>query len=143
MSNARDFANLSPGQVPWALVDMGGGSSYISLSQGDKIPFDNVVQSNGSHFDTTNNRFTCPVAGVYSITWSILSYSNSDAYHVEVYKNTTDRIGRGYVVYRGNRGTLEYKFAANDFIEFYTDTISVYPDTATQMYSWANFRLVG
>jgi len=139
-SNARKFARLSPDQVPFALVDMGGGSTYITPS--GVVPFDNVVESNGSHFNTTNYRFTCPVAGIYSISFSILSLNNSDNYHVNIRSNGNN-IGRSYVVSRANKATLEKKFAANDYIDFNIDSVQVYPNTGVDMYSWASFRLVG
>jgi len=126
---------------PWALVDMGGGSSYVGSS--GVIAFDNVAQSNGSHYNTSTYRFVCPVAGVYSIAWSILSDSNSDAYGVEPRVNGT-RVARSYVVYRGNRGYIEYKCAANDYLDIQTNVSeNVYPDTGTERYTWACYRLLG
>ena len=139
-SNARKFARLSPDQAPFAFVDMGGGSSYITPS--GVVPFDKVVDSNGSHFDTTNYRFTCPVAGIYSISFSVLSQNNSDAFHLNVRSNGSN-FARSYVVYRSNKATIEKKFAANDYIDFAIDSVNVYPNTGVDRYSWASFRLVG
>lgn len=138
-SNARKFARLAPGQVPWALVDFGGGG-YTSMS--GVVAFDNVVAQNGSHYDTTNYRFTCPVDGLYSMTVSLLS-QNADAYGVDFRKNGTV-IGKNYVQTRAPRGTMEFEFAANDYIDLIvSSTLNQYQGTTTARYAWAHYRLVG
>jgi len=139
-SNARKFARLAPDQVPFALVDF-GGSGYTSVATG-VIPFDNILQSNGSHYDTTNYRFTCPVDGIYAITCSLLSQASS-SYGFDFRKNGTV-IAKAYVETRAPRGTLEYKFAANDYIDLVVgNTLNQYQGTDTARYAWAHYRLVG
>lgn len=139
-SNARKFARLAPDQVPFALVDFGGGG-YTSVSAG-VIPFDNILQSNGSHYDTTNYRFTCPVDGIYAITCSLLAQTDTN-YGFDFRKNGTV-IAKAYVQTRAPRGTLEYKFAANDYIDLVvSSTLSQYLGTDTARYAWAHYRLVG
>ena len=125
---------------PWALVDMGGGSSYVA--QNGIVAFDNVVQSTGSHYNTSTYRFVCPVDGVYSIAWSILSQNDTDRYHVEPRVNGT-RFARSYVVYRTNRGYIEHRCSANDYLDIKVDSINVYPDTGTGRYTWACYRFLG
>ena len=124
---------------PWALVDMGGGA-YVNYT--GKVPMDNIVQQTGSYYDTTNYRFNCPVAGVYSISWSILSQTSGDEYHVEPHVNGVI-FARSYVTYRGNRGYIEYKCAANDYLELYFDNGNYYTSTGSDRYAWACYRLLG
>ena len=140
-SNARKFARLAPDQVPWALVDFGGGS-YTSMAANSPLPFDNIIAQNGSHYDTTNYRFTCPVAGVYSMTVSLLSQTDSN-FGVDFRKNGTI-FARNYVQTRAPRGTIEFEFAANDYIDMVTsNTLNQYQGTNDARYAWASFRLVG
>ena len=127
-SKARKFARLAPGQVPWAVVDFGGGG-YTSMAVG-VLPFDNVIAQNGSHYDTTNYRFVCPVAGIYSMTVSLLSQS-ADNFGVDFRKNGTT-IAKNHVQTRAPRGTIEFEFAANDYIDVaVTTTLNQYQGTDT------------
>lgn len=137
-SNARKFARLAPDQVPFALVDFGGGG-YTSMN--GLVPFDNIVQSNGSYYDTTNYRFVCPVAGIYSMTFSLLAQTGIN-YGCDFRKNGVV-IGKGYVQTRAPRATMEYKFAANDYIDLAVSSSSQYQGTDTARYAWAHYRLVG
>jgi len=125
---------------PWALVDLGGGANYVSHT--GVMAFNNVVQSNGSHYNTSTHRFVCPVDGVYSIAFSVLSANATDQFHVNVLLNGT-RFARSYVTYRANKGYVEYRCAANDYLQIFADNISVYPGTGIDMYTWACYRLLG
>lgn len=138
-SKARKFARLAPGQVPWALVDFGGGG-YTAMN--GVVPFDNIVAQNGSHYDTTNYRFVCPVDGIYSMTVSLLAQTGLN-YGVDFRKNGTV-ISKNYVQTRAPRGTIEFEFAANDYIDLLLgSSISQYQGTDTSRYAWAHYRLVG
>ena len=139
-SNARKFARLAPDQVPWALVDFGGGG-YTSVAAG-VVPFDNIVAQNGSHYNTTNYRFTCPVAGIYSMTVSLLS-QDSSSFGVDFRKNGAV-IAKNYVQTRCPRGTMEFEFAANDYIDLVVSTtLAEYLNNGANRYAWAHYRLVG
>ena len=139
-SNARKFARLAPDQVPWALVDFGGGG-YVSMAAG-VVPFDNIVAQNGSHYDTTNYRFTCPVDGIYSMTVSLLAQT-STSFGVDFRKNGAV-IAKNYVQTRCPRGTIEFEFAANDYIDLVVSTtLGQYQGTDTARYAWAHYRLIG
>ena len=137
-SNARKFARLAPGQVPWALVDFGGGG-YTTMN--GVVPFDTIVAQNGSHYDTTNYRFVCPVDGIYSMTVSLLAQT-AISYGVDFRKNGTV-ISKNYVQTRSPRGTIEFEFAANDYIDLSVGSTSQYQGTDTARYAWAHYRLVG
>jgi len=54
----------------------GAGVNWTSTNQGD-APFNNVIYNRGSHFNTTNYRFTAPVAGVYAINFCFFSNGGS------------------------------------------------------------------
>ena len=54
---------------PYFESEMTGNGSYVSRSGGTALPFNSTRVNNGGHFDTTNYRFTAPVAGRYLFTF--------------------------------------------------------------------------
>ena len=50
-----------------------GAETNYTLTNGANIPFNNAFHNIGSHYDTTNFRFTCPVAGTYLFTVSMFT----------------------------------------------------------------------
>jgi len=59
-------------------------------SSGDQV-FNETRTNNGSHYDTTNGRFTAPVSGVYWISWGVTVSGNNnntgDGSSAALYKN--------------------------------------------------------
>ncbi|KAK3587201.1 hypothetical protein CHS0354_016897 [Potamilus streckersoni] len=58
-------------------------SAYLSaaihnLQIGQLISFDRVALNIGNGFDATTGTFTCPVAGIYFVTVSLMSYLNNE-----------------------------------------------------------------
>ena len=80
----------------------------------------------GNHFDYTNNRFTCPVAGYYIMYGYDICLNSSSIYDtgnaVGCWKNTYSSANRLANVYRQyNRGysfTTTAYLAANDYVTF-------------------------
>lgn len=67
---------------PCAIVDFGGGG-YVSKAAGI-FPFDNAFVNVGNHYDTTAYKFTCPVAGLYTVEFAGLSQNNADDYEIAI-----------------------------------------------------------
>jgi hypothetical protein len=55
----------------------GGESNWVSTAQGD-APFSIAVHNRGTVFNTSNYRFTAPIAGVYSINFSLFANGGTD-----------------------------------------------------------------
>lgn len=46
-----------------------------------------VIQNIGGHWNTTNNRFTSPISGVYQFIVQGIKYPQTGALHIDLYKN--------------------------------------------------------
>ena len=58
-----------------------------------EVVFTNAITNRGSHYNTSNGRFTCPVGGVYHVSAGFLTRKGgaTNAYHnVHIYKNGSD-----------------------------------------------------
>lgn len=48
-----------------------GPESNTTLTNGADLNFNNAIVNNGNHYNTSNFRFTAPIAGRYLFTWSV------------------------------------------------------------------------
>ena len=100
-----------------------------ATSDADVI-YANVYVNTGSHYSTTNGRFTAPVAGVYLFFWSAIGNSNNDVYRYWIMKNGSKTIANSGNDIHLRLDTLatgsEYEFgtrvqmlslAANDYVQ--------------------------
>ena len=110
-----------------------GGGNYTKSSAGYfKVLADATRYNIGSHYDTTNNRFTAPVAGRYLFTCAVNTYTNGDGnqYAATLYLNGTNYmlLGRHYAGGDGDMvvsGSAVIQLAASDYVEMWsynTDT---------------------
>ena len=96
----------------------------------DYIP--NVVRHNiGSHYSTSNGRFTAPIAGSYHFSFEVMT-------HDATYDNkswTIRKNGSSYqAVYSSSGGSVHHRFnwsgtiylGLNDYIDMYTNNLSLY-----------------
>lgn len=125
---------------PFALVDF-GGSGYVSVSAGI-VAFNNIVQNQGNHYNTSTYKFTCPVAGVYRVSAKFITAGNVDLGHINLYKNNV-RVFKSYTVYRGWSGDFTIHCSANDILHLDTDSASVWQATGIDRYSWGSYYLLG
>jgi len=104
------------------------GGNYNKSSAGyHKVLSDAVRYNIGSHYDTTNNKFTAPVAGRYLFTCAINTFSNGadNQYGTFLYVNGSNYIALARHYARGDgdmvaSGSAVLQLAANDYVEMYS-----------------------
>ena len=124
---------LTPAR-PYFRVGMGTSTSQIT---GGFVIFDTIKDNVGGHYDTSNGRFTAPLAGVYQFGHSILFQdvaSGDDGITVEYRKNgandnTTwlfdradgqDALGySGQGGYLNSRGSATFLLGVGDYVNMY------------------------
>ncbi len=124
---------------PYAFVDFGGGA-YVAYS--GIVPFDNILANQGNHYNTSTYKFTCPVAGIYSVEVGVISQYATDTYHADVYHNGVS-VTRNYCTYRNIQASSNIKCSANDTLWIQTDSINLYGGNGTSTYSRAIYTLLG
>lgn len=126
-----------------AVVDYGSlnGDTYQSHSAGI-VTFRSIVENIGDHYDTSTYKFTCPVDGLYQMTFSAISQNNSDVFGIDLYKSDT-RIRRHYTVYRTIQATDFVKCVAGDTLHFATSTaVTLYEGIGTERYTYGSYSLI-
>lgn len=129
---------------PYVFVAIEGTAGWLAHASNDAIKFNTVVEGDSSLFNTTSHKFTCPVDGLYLITYSI--HSNTTAFQTQVMRNTTQmQIG-----YQGDSDTEQASFvvdcSTNDelYIRSYGAAENYYRGSGTALtrYTYATFSLV-
>jgi hypothetical protein len=129
---------------PSAFVN-GGGNTYIQVNDGSPAPFSNIVnQTGGSNYNTSNYRYTAPVAGWYQVSFGILS--NGDISQEWMVNKNGTHIFRCYGKDRSWYQTGFYYCSASDYLEVVSggsNSGNLYANTGASTYSWASYRLLG
>ena len=103
--------------------DAGRNAGYVTDDQ-DFIQ-DAVRTNVGSHYNSSNGRFTAPVAGNYLIMFRIFTHDSGGVVQAEV---TLKKNGGGHLIYRQHKvggyhtavqGTKVITLAANDYVNTY------------------------
>ena len=113
-----------PSQASFAAMKSGNAYSL----NGQVFPFDTTTHNVGSHFNTSNYRFTAPVAGRYLFTfYSILNSSGQGRYEILI-NGSADQNGTR-VHMTPNTSNWDHvstswilNLAANDYIQMYSQT---------------------
>jgi len=129
-------------QKPYVSVEFGGGTNYISHTN-EPVKFDNVFDGDASLYNTSTYKFTCPVDGVYFMSFNLL-IQTAAAIDISVFKNSTMQ-NRTYVsVDRGITSAYAVLCSANDEIYWYVNGgSSFFEGTGTNKYSWGTYTLIG
>lgn len=101
------------------------GSTITALFAGNS----NVIFDNKNNYNSATGRFTCPVDGVYLISFNLLVNATSGWARAWVYKNGSsvwDGLGTNYssMTYAKASGTWTFTANANDYIEIRYDAFN-------------------
>ena len=104
-----------------------------NLLSGNYMTHNSVLTNNGTHYNTSNSRFVCPVAGYYFCSIMVMSNNNSQTMDLELHKNgsNANNILVPYNASTGGSynqvsGTCIIQCAANDYLQFKLNSGSVY-----------------
>jgi hypothetical protein len=113
-----------------------------TITSGTKITFlSATVLNRGNCWDNANQRFVCPVAGVYHIfVVDITPSSTNKVGSLVIRLNGNEKI-RGYSEERLKRVAVDLNCNVGDYIEFYTadGALQLYGDT----YAQYSIKLIG
>ena len=104
-----------------------------NTSAGNYMTHNAVLTNNGSHFNTSNNRFVCPVAGFYYASVMVMSNNSNTTMDLELHKNGSNA-GNILVPYSAATGgsynqavgSCIIECSANDYLQFRLNSGSVY-----------------
>ena len=119
--------------------DVGTSTVYI---------FNKVHFNNGSHYDTSNGRFTAPIAGIYQISTMLMCRDNA-AYNNKYYDIRIDgtTYKRVYSTTSGSSAhhnwnhTSLFNLAAGEYVDVITGTVELYGQNG--IFSTFSGHLVG
>lgn len=99
------------------------GNANVSYSSQKHI-YTAVAYNVGSHYDTSNGRFTAPIGGFYWFEHRMaMSGGNSSTLEAKIYKNGSE-FARSYLDYNGSTSTDRVQtiiqLSAGDYVEAYT-----------------------
>ncbi len=128
------------------------GASGTSGTSGQDWVFPSTYVNVGSHYNTSNGRFTVPVTGTYIFYWSNIGNSQNTVYRYFLRKNG---VNIGDLHLRLDTGTVSYKdngdrkamlnLVAGDYVNVYftSDNGSASYNVANAEYSWFGGYLLG
>ena len=119
-------------------------AAWVAASGGTKLPFDDnstggCFDTNGD-FNTSTNRFVCPVSGSYYFFVILYSFNSDSSNGFRVYKNGSALTTRGNIdIVGGQSGSVDetitasiiVELTASDYVEIYAYTASDYYGTYT------------
>jgi hypothetical protein len=87
-------------------------TSLSALASGNNITYDATYINKGSHYNTTNGRFTAPVAGAYLFFWDAIGNNTSSVYRLHIYQNGV-KAGNGDMHIRQDTTASGSEYATN------------------------------
>ena len=119
------------------------------LSSATYINYNTVKANNGGHYDSSNGRFTAPVAGYYFFSWGTIKNNDSATVaRLHIHKNGVEAYGGRHLrmdsgqAYGDNGAmTVVIQLAKDDYIQIYLTAGSVYG--VTEEYCFFNGYLLG
>lgn len=101
------------------------GGAAINPGSAYRFEFNNAVTNVGSHYDTTNDRFTAPVAGNYFFMHNGMS---TGSYNRTRYKKNGSYVGGEFFceaeTYANFVGSIVLTLAVSDYVELWNDVQS-------------------
>ena len=105
-------------------------TSHVSANTGVNAPGNQVtgftvIENVGNYWNSSNNNFTCPVAGVYQVSVFYIKYPASGTAHVDLHKNGSIvnairwRAPEAGSAYYQAGGTVSVTCAANDVLDWH------------------------
>ena len=104
-----------------------------NTSAGNDITHNSVLTNNGNHFNTSNNRFVCPVTGFYYASIMVMSNNSNTTMDLQLHKNGSNP---GHILvpyqaatggqYNQVSGSCIIECSANDYLTFRLNSGSVY-----------------
>ena len=142
-------------QIPCACVTLTTSNTQDTSNPysttGADILFDVATVNQGSVYNSSNGRFTAPIAGIYEFSYTFMKDQDSSANvtYVDVYKNGSRYNSAGGRLYFENvtdyanmSQSLLISLAANDYLTLQLVGGGIYINSAGA-YSSVFFRLVG
>ena len=142
-------------QIPCACVTLTTSNTQDTSNPysttGADILFDVATVNQGSVYNSSNGRFTAPIAGIYEFSYTFMKDQDSSANvtYVDVYKNGSLEHAAGRRAY--HESTTDYanesqsflaSLAANDYFTVRLGAGGIYIDTSG-IYTSVFFKLVG
>jgi len=142
-------------QIPCACVTLTTSNTQDTsnpyTTTGTAILFDKVSVNQGSVYNSSNGRFTAPVAGIYEFAYSYLKDDDSsgNSTYLTLYKNGSVYLGAGGTAYDENptdyaqvSQKLLIDLAANDYLTLQLGAGTIHINASGQYHSIV-FKLVG
>jgi len=105
----------------------------------------NIAVNIGSHFDTSTDRFTAPVAGLYMISYGAHSENDSNAKLIHLFKNggvlTHGSTYSQGTTHQSMSKTIVTSLAANDYIQLYLAAGTVWGGDSSTGIGWDIYLL--
>ena len=118
------------------------------LSAATYINYNTVKVNNGNHYDSSNGRFTAPVAGYYFFSWTSIKNNTNTVTRLYIHKNGNPAYGNRHLRLDGGQdygdnGTMTavIQLAKDDYVQIYLTAGSVYG--VTEEYCIFNGYLLG
>ena len=120
-----------------------------NVSAGNIIHYNTVNVNNGNHYNSSNGRFTAPVAGFYFFSYGTIKNGTNNVTRLHIYKNGSRIYNAGRHLRMdsdqnyGDNGamTIVVSLAVNDYISIKVEEGEAYG--TTQEYCYFNGFLIG
>ena len=120
-----------------------------NVSAGNIIQYNTVNVNNGNHYNSSNGRFTAPVAGFYFFSYGTIKNNTNNVTRLHIYKNGSRiynagrhlRMDSGQSYGDNGAMTIVVSLAVSDYISIKVEEGEVYG--ATQEYCYFNGFLIG
>ena len=110
---------------PHVRATVASGTTAITFTSNvnTTVPYNQILENNGSHFNTGNHLFTCPVSGVYAVyaaiqASNVVQASNQVGPNLSIQRNSTRTSGTydwvAQAAYKKLECTAFIKCSAND-----------------------------